>query len=146
LSRRGEVIPGGGVKFSVRPSILLNNRECSPLGVNEGVNFAPRGQISSLGAKFTPRGQNSPLGARGEVKNGPLLHQLLSTPQMASFESAARCCCRSRAPWASSASSRSRARGAYIFHTSSFPPKFLRHLFIVRADEQTREQGDQMSL
>jgi hypothetical protein len=47
------------VKFSVRPSILLNNRESSPLGVNEGVNFAPRGQIS-------------PLGARGEVKNGPL--------------------------------------------------------------------------
>jgi hypothetical protein len=27
-------------------------------GVNEGVNFTPRGQIS-------------PLGARGEVKNGP---------------------------------------------------------------------------
>jgi hypothetical protein len=51
-----------GVKFSVRPSILLNNRECLPLGVNEGVNFTPRGQISPLGAKFTPR---------GEVKNGP---------------------------------------------------------------------------
>jgi hypothetical protein len=46
------------VKFSVRPSIRLNHRECSPLGVNEGVNFTPRGQIS-------------PLGARGEVKNGP---------------------------------------------------------------------------
>jgi hypothetical protein len=29
----GEVIPGG-VKFSVRPSILLNSRECSPLGVS----------------------------------------------------------------------------------------------------------------
>jgi hypothetical protein len=47
------------VKFSVRPSIFLNNRECSPLGVNEGVNFTPKTQIS-------------PLGARGEVKNGPL--------------------------------------------------------------------------
>jgi hypothetical protein len=46
------------VKFSVRPSILLNKIECSPLGVNEGVNFTPRGQISHLGA-------------RGEVKNGP---------------------------------------------------------------------------
>jgi hypothetical protein len=34
------------VKFSVRPSILLNNRECSRLGVNEGVNTSPRGQIS----------------------------------------------------------------------------------------------------
>jgi hypothetical protein len=30
-----------GVKFSVRPSILLNSRECSPLGVNEGVNIPP---------------------------------------------------------------------------------------------------------
>jgi hypothetical protein len=47
-----------GVKFSVHASILLNSRECSPLGVNEGVKIPPRGQIS-------------PLGARGEVKNGP---------------------------------------------------------------------------
>jgi hypothetical protein len=46
------------VKFSVHPSILLNNKEFSPLGVNEGVNFTPNGQIS-------------PLGARAEVKNGP---------------------------------------------------------------------------
>jgi hypothetical protein len=43
------------VKFSVRPSILLNT-----LGVNEGVNISPKGQIS-------------PLGARGEVKNVPLV-------------------------------------------------------------------------
>jgi hypothetical protein len=48
-----------GVKFSVRTSILLNSRECSPLGVIEGVKIPPWGQIS-------------PLGARGEVKNGPL--------------------------------------------------------------------------
>jgi hypothetical protein len=46
-----------GVKFSVCPSILLNNRECSPLGVNEGVNIPPRGPISPLGAKFNPRGE-----------------------------------------------------------------------------------------
>jgi hypothetical protein len=46
------------VKLSGHPSILLNHRECSPLGVNKGVNVTPRGQIS-------------PLGARGEVKNGP---------------------------------------------------------------------------
>jgi hypothetical protein len=59
----GEVIPWG-VKFSVRPSIQLNSRECSPLGVIEGVNISPRGQISPLGS-------SSPLGARGEVKNGP---------------------------------------------------------------------------
>jgi hypothetical protein len=38
--QRGEVIPWGrsyplGVKFSVRPSILLNSRECSPLDGGE---------------------------------------------------------------------------------------------------------------
>jgi hypothetical protein len=58
----GEVIPG--VKFSVRPSILLNSRECSPLGVNAGVNE---------GVNTPPRGQISPPGARGGVKNGPLI-------------------------------------------------------------------------
>jgi hypothetical protein len=50
------------VKLSVCPSILLNNKECSPLGVNEGVNFTPRGQISPLGVKFTPRGEIHPWG------------------------------------------------------------------------------------
>jgi hypothetical protein len=49
-----------GVKFSVHPSILLNSRECSPLGLNRGVNITPRGQSSPLAAKFTP-------GARSEV-------------------------------------------------------------------------------
>jgi hypothetical protein len=34
-----------GVKFSVCPSIFLNSRECSPLGVNKGVNIAPGGQV-----------------------------------------------------------------------------------------------------
>jgi hypothetical protein len=63
---RSEVVPqvlilSLGVKFSVRPSILLNIRECSPLGVNKRVKIPPRGQISTLGAK-------------GEVKNGPLFH------------------------------------------------------------------------
>jgi hypothetical protein len=47
------------VKFSLCPSILLDNRECPPLGVHEGVKIPPKGQIL-------------PLGARGEVKNGPL--------------------------------------------------------------------------
>jgi hypothetical protein len=50
------------VKFSVCPSILLNNKECSPLGVNEGENFTHRGQISPLGAKFTHRGEVHPWG------------------------------------------------------------------------------------
>jgi hypothetical protein len=50
------------VKFSVRPSILLSNKECSPLGVNEGVNFTPGGEISPLGAKFTPRDEIRPWG------------------------------------------------------------------------------------
>jgi hypothetical protein len=63
LSPRGEFC-SLEVKFSVHPSIFLNSRERSPLGVNEGVNIPPRGPISPLGAKF-------PLGARGEVKNGP---------------------------------------------------------------------------
>jgi hypothetical protein len=49
--------------FSVRPSILLNNIEYSPLRVNEGVNITPRGKIS-------------PLGARGEVKNVPQVDSL----------------------------------------------------------------------
>jgi hypothetical protein len=51
-----------GVKFSVCPSILLNSRECSPLGVN----IPPKGQISPLGAKFTPRCECHPWGP--EVK------------------------------------------------------------------------------
>jgi hypothetical protein len=46
-----------GVNFSAHPSILLNSRECSPLGVNEGVNTPSRRQISPLGAKFTPGSQ-----------------------------------------------------------------------------------------
>jgi hypothetical protein len=38
-----------GMKIFVCPSILLNSGECSPLGVNEGVNIHHRGQISPLG-------------------------------------------------------------------------------------------------
>jgi hypothetical protein len=57
LSPGGEFCPLGvklspGVKFSVRPSILLNYRECSPLVLNNGVNIPPRGQISPLGVKL----------------------------------------------------------------------------------------------
>jgi hypothetical protein len=50
------------VKFSVCPSIPLNSRQCSSLGVNEGVNIPPRGQISPLGAKLTPRVKLTPGG------------------------------------------------------------------------------------
>jgi hypothetical protein len=46
--------PLGPVKFSVRPSILLNSRECSPLG-----------------AKFAPRGKLHPWGQTHVVKNWP---------------------------------------------------------------------------
>jgi hypothetical protein len=56
-----------GVKFSVHQSILVNSRECSPLGVNKGLKISPRGKTSlisyisyPLGAKFTPRGQVHP--------------------------------------------------------------------------------------
>jgi hypothetical protein len=43
-----------GVKYSVCPSILLNSRECSPLGVNEGVNIPPRGRIYPPGRQIHP--------------------------------------------------------------------------------------------
>jgi hypothetical protein len=56
LSPRGESIPWGW--NSLFSSILLNSRECSPLGVNEGVNIPHRGQISPLGDKFTRGGQS----------------------------------------------------------------------------------------
>jgi hypothetical protein len=47
-----------GVQFSVRPSILLNSRECSPpLGGHEGVNIHPRVKIHPW-ANITPRGSN----------------------------------------------------------------------------------------
>jgi hypothetical protein len=52
------------VKFFVRPSILLNSRECSPLDGGE--------QRSEYLRQFNPWGPSSPLGARGGVKNGPL--------------------------------------------------------------------------
>jgi hypothetical protein len=58
----GEVIPGG---FTVGASALLNSRECSPVGVNEGGKIPPRD-------KFHPWGPSSPLGAREEVENVPL--------------------------------------------------------------------------
>jgi hypothetical protein len=51
-----------GVRFSVCHSILLNSRESSPLGGNEGVNISPWGQISPPGSKFTPRGKVHPWG------------------------------------------------------------------------------------
>jgi hypothetical protein len=61
LSPRDEFCPLGGVKLSpgLKFSYLFlhSSKQCSPLGVNEGVNILPRGQFS-------------PLGARGEVKNG----------------------------------------------------------------------------
>jgi hypothetical protein len=48
-----------GVKFYVCPSILLNSRERSPMGVNKEVNIPPRVQ-------------SSPLEANHVVKNWPL--------------------------------------------------------------------------
>jgi hypothetical protein len=51
--------PGGELLCSPLHTSKVNSKECSPLGVNEGVNIPPRGQ-------------SSPLWARGEVKNGPL--------------------------------------------------------------------------
>jgi hypothetical protein len=42
--------------------------ECSPLGLNEGVNIPPRRQISLLGVKFTPRGENHTWGPRVKLR------------------------------------------------------------------------------
>jgi hypothetical protein len=74
---KGEVVPRGwsfalGGKFSVHPSILLNSRECSPLGVNEGANIPLEDKISPLGANLTPRGKVHPRGggANHDVKTG----------------------------------------------------------------------------
>jgi hypothetical protein len=69
LSPRSELCSLGvklspGSEISVRPSILLNTRECGPLGVNKGVNVPSWGQSSPLGDKVHPRGQCSPLGAK----------------------------------------------------------------------------------
>jgi hypothetical protein len=55
LSPRCEVIPQEW-RLSVCLFVLLNIRECSPLGVNEGV----KGQSSPLVAKFTPRANVTP--------------------------------------------------------------------------------------
>jgi hypothetical protein len=68
---KGEVVPQGwilssGVKLFPGGEIFC--RECSPLGVNEGVNE---------GVNIPPRGQFSPLGAKGEVKNGPLFAKVV---------------------------------------------------------------------
>jgi hypothetical protein len=68
LTPGAKLSPGGefcalGVKFSARPSILLNSRECSPLGGNEGMNITPGGQISPLGVKLIMALSNTNLGA-----------------------------------------------------------------------------------
>jgi hypothetical protein len=100
---RGKFCPLGvqlspGVKFWVRPSVLLNNRECSPLGVNKGMNITPgvnygvnippggelrgehspwcelRGEHSPWGVlrgEHFPWGNFHPLGDNYFVKNGP---------------------------------------------------------------------------
>jgi hypothetical protein len=64
LSPGGEFCPLG-VKLSpgveILLSILLNSRECSPLGLSEGVNIPPRGQISPLSDKSHPMGPSSHL-------------------------------------------------------------------------------------
>jgi hypothetical protein len=41
--------PLGGNSLFAPSFFYINSRECSPLGVNKGVNIPPRGQISTLG-------------------------------------------------------------------------------------------------
>jgi hypothetical protein len=47
--------------------------------VNEGVNFAPRGQISPLGAKFTPRGEIHPWGPGVKLRMALYFVHIFST-------------------------------------------------------------------
>jgi hypothetical protein len=70
------------VKFSVCPSILLNSREHSPLGVNEGVEISPRGQISPLGAKFAPRDEIIPWGPGVKLR---MVLSFFSLPRVAAI-------------------------------------------------------------
>jgi hypothetical protein len=49
--------PGGEIVCLPLQFFYVNCRECSPLGVNEGVNIPPRGQNSPLGANVHPWGQ-----------------------------------------------------------------------------------------
>jgi hypothetical protein len=65
---RREILPlgvklspdGGEVLCSPLPSSKLY-KECSPLGMNEGVTIPPRGQSSPLGENFTHDVKNWPL-------------------------------------------------------------------------------------
>jgi hypothetical protein len=58
----GVYLPPRGGRSSVCPSILLKNREFSPLRKNEGVNLLPWESNSPLEIKFTPEagGPTSP--------------------------------------------------------------------------------------
>jgi hypothetical protein len=65
------------VKISLRgedslfaPFVLLNIKECSPLGVNEGVNYTAKGQSSPLVGQVHHSGQPSTLGPINVVKTG----------------------------------------------------------------------------
>jgi hypothetical protein len=103
LDPRGEILPprvklATGEKLTPRgedylfaPSILLNSRECSTLGLNEGVGIPRR-------SKDYPGGQTSPLGASSCCKTGlgsshktlpqtteGLIAELLSAPGLPDF-------------------------------------------------------------
>jgi hypothetical protein len=78
---RGEVVPRGrschpGMNFVplwwIYPlgENFSETVQCSPLGVNKGVNIPPRRQGSPLGAKFTPRGKLYPWGQTILQKTG----------------------------------------------------------------------------
>jgi hypothetical protein len=61
------------VKTLCSPLRFLNNRQCLPLGVNEGVNISIRIQSSPDGGQVNSSGQASkPYGQTPVVKNRPL--------------------------------------------------------------------------
>jgi hypothetical protein len=58
----GKLSPRAGWRPSVRPFVLLNIKECSPLGLNEGWAILLWDKVHPWGAKFTPRGNLIPGG------------------------------------------------------------------------------------
>jgi hypothetical protein len=58
------------VKFSARPSILLNNKEYSPLGGTKGGTSPLVDKFQPRGHKFTPKGEIHPWGPGLKLRMG----------------------------------------------------------------------------
>jgi hypothetical protein len=93
VTHTSEVGPQGWIlstKDDAIPTVLLNKRECSPPGLDKGVNMYPRGQSSPwgpsllLGTNFTTEGKLASCGNRGKVQQlflhfGGLVNWIIAT-------------------------------------------------------------------